>query len=272
MEENEHGYGNADYLNNLDIDAIVALTTPPSKKNRSDNETPFHHLMKRSESQSENRGKQKECFNNIGVHATVEQHAPCIDQSSTKGKQAITIYQELNGSRNEDESKTEQRIESTGKNNRDIISEINELQIEGENDKLSKRIEDDLQSCVLSLPEDRKKSDASKVKETWREVCDKWGMVISRDILYTQDCFLEDDINVGTENVQEKPKQISNQGEGQPRPKMIGSNLVISRLDSGSPAAVAGLVRGDVIYSIYGMKDPCPNLLFGIMSNSTTFQ
>ena len=269
----DNDYGNADYLNFLDVDAIVAQSTPPTNKDRNGKVTSF---QKGNESQFEDRWNQKigaDCSNDLDTLANNDQHEPFAISSNSEKKHSGNFSQESSGSRNiKGGSETEQ---SPGNINRDIISEVHELEIEHEGGLALNKADKGIQSFVLSLPLNRKRSD-TPIKETWREVCDKWGMVVSRDILYTQECFLENDINICTDSYdKENSSRVQIQGENltsKPRLKMIGSDLVISRVDSGSPAAVTGLMRGDVIHSIYGMKEPCPKLLFGIMSNSTTFQ
>jgi len=47
--------------------------------------------------------------------------------------------------------------------------------------------------------------------------------------------------------------------------------LVVSIVQHGSPAHGAGLVEGDIFYSVYGQKDPPLSLLFRIMRDSTGF-
>ena len=180
-------YGDADYLNNLDVDAIVAQSTPPPSEKKNGNKL--------------------------------------IQENETS------------------ESVSKEDVKS-------------------------------IHSFVLSLPHDRRDAHNSqgRGKETWREVCDKWGMVVSRDILYSQECFFEDEVTLDDDNLPKSDDLPSGPQTSEPTRKMIGSDLVVSRLDSGSPAALAGIMRGDVIHAVYGMRNPCPKLLFGIMSNSSTFE
>jgi hypothetical protein len=118
----------------------------------------------------------------------------------------------------------------------------------------------------------------------------KWGLPVVRQLTFVQNTFSDIMPNANAEhghgstflyteeeNAKEKEMDYSCSDsqstidvDGYPAIKEK-DELVVSIVQHGSPAHGAGLVEGDIFYSVYGQKDPPLSLLFRIMRDSTGF-
>ena len=127
-----------------------------------------------------------------------------------------------------------------------------------------------------------------KIRREWEETCLKWGFVVVRQLTYIQktcaDIMPEGDadrdINHKPIKQEEAEAKQSSESQSQSQSTIIVNGypatkekdeLLVSMVQPRSTADVAGLVKGDAIHSVYGMKDPTLSLLFGIMRDSTKF-
>eukprot|EP00979_Chaetoceros_neogracilis_P015889 scaffold6641_cov270-Chaetoceros_neogracile.AAC.10 len=121
------------------------------------------------------------------------------------------------------------------------------------------------------------------------ENCCKWGFIVARQLTFVQNTFSDIMPNANTEHghgstflyteeENAKEKEMDSCSDSQSTIDVDGypaikekDELVVSIVQHGSPAHGAGLVEGDICYSVYGQKDPPMSLLFRIMRDSTGF-
>lgn len=150
------------------------------------------------------------------------------------------------------------------------------------------------------------RNDTKGLKRQWGSICDKWGMIVVRELVYIQNTILDDDLMLSsdtrsdasldnTEKQNQNGSNILGIQQNSPSPfqnkdniiiidgceaKKVRDQLVVSEViqrpddvnTSFTAAQNAGIQPGDIIHAIYGMKNPKLALLFGIMRDSVTFQ
>jgi len=132
-----------------------------------------------------------------------------------------------------------------------------------------------------------------KIRREWEETCLKWGFVVVRQLTYIQKTcadILPGGGDADRDPIKQEDEKESSQSQSVPRSQSQAQaqaqstiivngypatkqkdELLVSTVQPRSTADEAGLVKGDVIHSVYGMKDPTLSLLFGIMRDSTKF-
>ena len=132
----------------------------------------------------------------------------------------------------------------------------------------------------------------NKLRREWEETCLKWGFVVLRQLTFVQNTFLDIMPSANSERghaaavpslsfkkeEEEEGKYPSSDLKSQSTIVVNGcpatkekDELIVSCIQHGSPAHEGGMMKGDIIDSVYGMKDPTLSLLFGIMRDSARF-
>lgn len=148
-----------------------------------------------------------------------------------------------------------------------------------------------------------------QLKQQFDSTCQKWGMIVVRELVYVQSTIFEhcDGNNEGNDDVdanadkksnsividgceaikmkdqlvvsqvvslqqQQQQQQQEEHNNEQKEEIDLGSSAGSSSSLLSSPAQIAGIQPGDIIHAIYGMANPKLGLLFGIMRDSITFQ
>lgn len=148
----------------------------------------------------------------------------------------------------------------------------------------SKNVNDDNNEDATHQEIRSRNAKLSKLKMEWEQACLKWGFVVVRQLTYVQNTLSdilppktdqETPIEAGivTETQEEPISNISGMSivvNGQIALKEK-DEIVVTHVFPNSPAYEAGIVQGDVVHAVYGMKDPTLGLLFGIMRDSSRF-
>lgn len=130
-------------------------------------------------------------------------------------------------------------------------------------------------------------SKLSKLKMQWDESCLKWGFIVVRQLTFVHNTYSdilqpkpEGGTSMALGTTQGREEEMNNNNNNVNGSSIIVNGhvalkekdeIVVTYVIPNSPAYEAGMVQGDVIHAVYGMKDPTLSLLFGIMRDSARF-